>query len=254
VLLTWLGTSAEVGIYHAATQPAFVFTTILIGFNAILVPMIADLAEQRESDRLIELYRISTKWGLYTSVPFFLTLIFVPHAMIETVFGAEYLAGVTPMVILAVGKFIHAGAGAVGPLLNMTGYERRWMALAGVVLLLDLALARALIPPMGMTGAAIATAIAISTLLAAGVWQIRRVHGAWPYDRRHLKGLAATAVTAAALWVLRRAGLEQPAVELVLALVVSTSVFGGVLLALGLDDEDRQFVRQIRARVSRRGR
>ena len=40
LLLSVLRPANEVGIYQAATQPAFVFSTILVSFNAILVPMI----------------------------------------------------------------------------------------------------------------------------------------------------------------------------------------------------------------------
>ncbi len=251
LLLTGLRSSAEVGIYQATTQTAFVFSTILISFNAILVPMISELHETGERDRMAELYRISTKWGLYVGTPIFLTIAVAPKALVSSILGPEYLPGVVPMLLLSGAQLINAGTGAVGPLLIMTGHERRWLFFPIGALVVDVVLGLWWIPKWGIVGAAAATACAISGLFLIGVWQVHRVHDMVPYDRRYLKGVVATGVAAAAGWAV---GLWQSGEgwsELLWKGVTVTAVFGAVLFIAGFDEEDRVFLRVLQRQALR---
>ena len=82
--------ASEVGVYQAATQAAMLSAVVLGAFNAIFSPMIARLYHGGQSKRLRELYKISTKWGLYVSLPLFLVIVVAPQEVMSSVFGEAY--------------------------------------------------------------------------------------------------------------------------------------------------------------------
>ena len=233
---------AEVGIYQAASQSSLLFATILGAMNAIFSPMIAELIHQKEKQQLEELFRVSTKWGLYLSVPLFLTLCFVPREVMTVVFGLQYEGGYMLLVILAVAQLVNVGTGAVNILLIMAGYQKRWLVTSTVMLAVNIGLNALLIPQVGLVGAAVATAATVCGLFVAGLLQVRHLLKIWPYDGRYLKGFLATLLTALALWGLQSANVASPALALTLALVISGFVFSLTLLVTGLDSEDRHFI------------
>jgi O-antigen/teichoic acid export membrane protein len=242
----------EVGVYQAVSQASILFAVILGAFNSMLAPLISELHHRGERERLAMLYRVSTKWGLYLSLPFFLVLCAVPDDLLSLVFGGRYAGGALALVVLSVSHLVHAGTGAAALLLILTGHPKRWLALSAVAFALDLGLNLWLTPRYGMAGAATATTCAIGGLFLCALAQTRRVLGLWPYDRRYLKGIAAAAAAAATLLALPAAGIASPLARVAAAGLVSFGVFGGGLLLLGLDAEDREFIRRVRARLGGR--
>ena len=83
-------TPAETGVYQAVSQTSTVFAIILSAFAAIFLPLIADLYHKKEFARLEELFRISTKWGLYISLPVFVMLCVFPREILIYVFDGRY--------------------------------------------------------------------------------------------------------------------------------------------------------------------
>jgi O-antigen/teichoic acid export membrane protein len=241
--------AAEVGIYQAASRSSVLFGIIMSAFSAIFSPMISTLYHKKEMGRLDELFKISTKWGLYSILPLFLVICFVPREIMTVVFGSKYENGYLPLVILAVGQLINVGTGAVGLLLIMTGHQNHWFLISAVMLFTNIALNWLLIPRLGLVGAALGTVCAVGGLFSLGLFQVKRSLGLWPYDGRYLKGLLATALSAAALFLLGLVDVGSQMVKLLLTLIVSSGVFVTTLLLLGLDSEDRDFIRLVRARL-----
>ncbi len=250
LILGYFRPSAEVGVYHAVSQFSVLFAVLLAAIGAIGAPMIARFHHRGEIERLRELYRVSTKWALYLSIPAFLVIFTGPRELLTILFGADYATGWLALVILAGGQLVNAGTGTVNALLVMTGHQKMWLLLSATTLAVNIILNVTFIPRWGLNGAALATAIALVILFAAGVVQIRVVLGTWPYDSRVVKGIVATGVAAAALAALRlgSVALSLPAgAFLVLTVIVAALAFGGTLLGLGFDDEDRFLLQAILA-------
>lgn len=241
--------AAEVGIYQAVSQSSLLFPIIVSAFSAIFSPMIADLHYKHEVRQLDELFKVSTKWGLYLSLPLFLVICFAPREIMRVVFGARYENGWLPLVILAIGQLVNVGTGAVGLILVMVGHQKRWFMISGAAFLANIALNWVLIPRLGLAGAALGTACAISGLFFSGLIQVKHLLGIWPYERRYFKGLLATALAAGALLLLRTVPIDSPMFTLLLTATVSSGVFVIVLIVLGLDSEGREFIHLIRARL-----
>lgn len=243
--------AAEVGVYYAASQLSVSFVIILGGFASMFSPMAVELYHKGEIRRLQEVFRVSTKWALYMSLPPCLVMCLAPRQVMGGVFGSRYESGWPALVILALGQLINAGTGPSDALLVMTGGQGAWFKISGAMFVLSFTLAWILVPRLGLTGAAIATASAVSLTYLATVFVIRRRLGIWPYDRKYFKGLLAAAGAAAAVLVLGRVNLGRPLVNLIGLAIISAGVFATLMLGLGLDGEDRQFIGWFRTFLAR---
>ncbi len=245
VTLSYFRPIEEVGIYQAAAQISIVFIMVLGSVNSIFSPMIADKYHRNESDRLHELYRVSTKWSLYAILPLFGLILVVPEELLA-VFGSDYRAGALTLQIIGVGQLVNVATGAIGLLLSLAGYERTWLKICALFLGLNLLLNLLLVPSFGIIGAASASAITVAGMHSSGLYFVRKELGFWPYDRRHLKGLLAFLASMLAVLPLRDI-VQLPDLQLALfhALVAGV-VFLGVLLALGLQPEDKEVINSLK--------
>lgn len=259
VFLTWTDrliigyslTASDAGIFQAVSQSSIAFGVILSAFNAIFAPMIADLYHKQELGRLEELFRISTKWALYVSLPLFLVFIFAPQETLMLVFGTPFGEGAIPLMILAVSQLVDVGTGAVSFLLIMSGHQKQWLYTSGGVLIVNLIMNWMLIPQFGLVGAAIVRSVSIMALFLIGLFQVRYFLNLWPYDRRYFKGLLAASIAAFILYLLKSANVNPPALYLSLVILLAVGIFAGLLLLLGLDEEDREFIRLAKLRIKR---
>lgn len=245
--------ATDVGVFQAVTQLAILFIPIVGACDAIFSPMIADLQYKGEKERLGELYKVRTKWGYYLGAPLFLGIFYAPQEIMQLVFGNGYKGGYSTLLVLVVGQLPFVVAGAVALLLIMTGHQKRWFLVSIGMLFVNIVLDWLLIPRFGTIGAALSTACVMIGLFVFGLFQVRLTLRLWPYDRRHVKGFVATLLAVGALFVLKKAQISSPGMDVVLGFVVSTGTLGAGLYLLGLDAEDRHVVRSLLARL-RRGR
>lgn len=241
---------SEVGLYQAASQLSLLFTLVLGSFGLIFAPLVAQIHAAEDRPRLSELYRVSTKWGLYVTTPAFLVIVFIPRQVVEVTFGADFTAAWLPLVILTVGQQINAVTGSVGQLLIMSGNERLWLTVSGAAFGLNVVLNALMIPRWGLAGAAAATAIAIAGLFVAGLLFVRSRLQIWPYDRRYLKVAVATLATASLLALLRQLPFAHSGVALAAHLLISGSAFASVIALFPADPEEREILLLIRRRLA----
>ena len=251
VVIGFLRPASDVGVYQAASLSASIFPIILISFNAIFAPMIADLHARGERQRLEQVYRLATRWGIYLSLPFYLLMLAAPGEILQGVFGVGYAEGVLPMLILATAQWVSIGVGGVGVLLPMTGHEKPWLRVSAVAVSLHLAASFLLVPRLGIVGGALATGGALLCLYLGGLVLTRRRLGIWPYDARLMKGAWALIAGIAAVILARRISLSDPLLKVILLGVL---IAGAVLAALalkGLEPEERSLLESIKDKIWR---
>src|ERR1700686_2986195 len=121
--------------------------------------MTAVLPHRGEIKRLEEVFRVSTKWSLYVSIPPFLVMCFASRGVLSVLFGKPYEIGWAALIILGVGQLVNAGTGPVTGLLVMAGLQNHLFVISGASLGAGAAMCIFLIPRWGMAGAAVATAV-----------------------------------------------------------------------------------------------
>lgn len=225
LLVGYFRSQAETGIYMAASQISFLFAVVLMSFNAVFAPMIADLYHRGEQRRLNDLYRTSTRWGLLLGLPLFVVIAVDPAGLLRLLMGPRYLDGALPTLILAAGQLINLATGAVGFLLVMSGRQNRWLAASAAALVLNVSLNLVLIPRFGLEGAATATTISVAALFGFGLILVRRTMGLWPYDRSYLRLVLAAIATAAVVALPRWLGMELSIARTLLECAAAVAVF-----------------------------
>lgn len=237
---------AEVGTYQAAAQASVLLSVIEGAFNAVVAPRISFLYQSSLTKRLEQLYKVATKWMVYTSVPFALVFCFAPGKVLAAMYGARYTGGARPLIIFSIMRLFDVLAGPAGILLIFTARQKLFSVISGGGLLVCAILNYLLIPRFGSVGAALATASASIGMMMALMIAVRARIGAWPWDWRWAKGIVAIVMAAIALLLVRHIDLQLALLGVVFRLALSTTVFVGSLLLLGLDSEDREMIRTLR--------
>lgn len=160
-----LRTASETGVYSAASRTATLVSFILTAVIGVVAPIIGKC---HAAGQMRELERVLRRAIAGTTVVGLVVLICVlafAEPILKT-FGPDYLAGVGPLRILAVGYFINALTGPVGLALSLGGYQKIVAVNAAVVATLSVPAYLLLIPHLGGTGAAtvMATAVGVSNL------------------------------------------------------------------------------------------
>lgn len=251
LIVAYLLPASDVGVYQAASQFSIIFAMIISAVGVIFAPMASDLFHRQQTERLQEVFRVSTKWMLYLSIPPFLVTAFAPREVMVVLFGAQYAAGAAPLLILSLARLAHAASGSGNDLLVMAGKQNQWFVVSSSMLILNVALSFWWVPRWGLNGAALATLCAMSGMFLSLIWLIRRSLGVWAYDRRYLKGLAAALVTALTLLSLVQMHMASALAHLALLTLTAILVFGGGLWLMGLDTEDKAFIALLQARWRR---
>lgn len=155
-ILGLMVTLSDVGVFRMAASTSVLILMPLSLFNIIGMPMIASLhanGQQARLRRLLGAMALGMFGGvLLLSLPFFVA----GDYLLGRVFGSEFVAGNSPLVLLCLAGLVNAAFGLNAALLNMTGHQNRVTRASAVSLTLLLLSAPLLVQTHGLTGAAYA--------------------------------------------------------------------------------------------------
>jgi O-antigen/teichoic acid export membrane protein len=245
LMIGFLLTGSEVGIYNVAVLISGVLLFPLRGINQLVPPIISRLYENDEFDQIQSIYTTASRWGfIITLLPAVGILVY--REAILSVFGSSFLLGSASLVALSMGYVVKSAAGPSGYALMMT--DNQYLILINELLMtvLNVALNYVLILRFNILGAAVATAttrILINQLRVLEVWY---VEGLFPYSAAFLKPILAGVSTFVVLSSIERTMTMGLAVAV--GAVVGPLVFAVSLYLLGLEEIDEQFVTTLRAK------
>jgi O-antigen/teichoic acid export membrane protein len=185
------------------------------------------------------------------NLPIFLVMTAFPEAVLR-IFGDSFVVGASALVILASAELVNAATGTVGAIIDMSGRGLMKVINKGIMVALLIGANLALIPPLGLQGAALAVlvgAVTINVIRVSEVWWFARIQ---PYGWLTLKPIAAAAIAFGAGLLTNTA---IPAVGGFGNLVVNAAAvfvaYVASLVALRLPDEDKLVIRSAVRRVRR---
>jgi len=161
-----IGSPEEVGLYSAALKTAMLIGFIIVAVNTFTAPMLASLHTQGRLDELQRLLSRAAHMMFWPSLGIALVMLGFSGLLLG-LFGEEFIAARAAMAVLIVGQLVAAGAGTVGQLTDLTGYQRQGAWVRGWSALLTVLLSVVLIPYWGILGAAVA---ATGSLALKNVW------------------------------------------------------------------------------------
>ena len=240
----------EVGIYSVAASMVVFVGLFLQSINQIFAPTIAELFAKGEHDLLLRLYQTLTKWSLGLTIPLALGMMMFAKPLMG-IFGSDFREGWPVLAIATIGQLVNCGVGSVGFLLLMSDQQTRVFRAQAITVVITVGLNLALIPRLGLIGAAIATAATNTSLNLLWFWDVRKRLSLSPGRQGYISLILPTAVTILAL-VMVRFALQSRVPEIVLVLIgLSAGYIAFALTALrfALEPHDKILAATAYARI-----
>jgi O-antigen/teichoic acid export membrane protein len=150
----------EVGIYYAAAKTMALVAFIYFSVAQTLAHKFAEYHVAGDRRRLADFLAVAVRMTFWPSLGSILVLLVFGKPLLR-MFGHDFVSGYYLMFIIAVGLLARASVGPAERLLNMLGERHTCALIYGGAFAINLALCFALIPRMGIAGAAVAGAIAL---------------------------------------------------------------------------------------------
>ncbi|MEM9255719.1 MAG: oligosaccharide flippase family protein [Pseudomonadota bacterium] len=154
-----LAADSDVGMYRIAALMAGLVAMVLTVMNSVTAPRYAALHAEKRVDELRTLVHRTVVLTSLVAIPGALVLILGGDWLLRSVYGEAFSVAYVPLVILTVAQLANTILGPVGLLLNMAGFERDVFRVLLIALVVSLVLHILLVPTLGATGAALATAL-----------------------------------------------------------------------------------------------
>ena len=173
LMLGSLQSIADAGIYVPVNRGAQLINFVLMAISSALAPKIASLYA---AGKLIQLEATVVKTSKLAFLPTLLitTFLIAISSWYLSLFGTEFIAGRSALIILSVGQLIFTITGLGGLLLNMTGNEKYTAMTGGSSAILNTLLNYLFISRWGIVGAAVATSISLLLMNLCNIWLVRR--------------------------------------------------------------------------------
>lgn len=238
------------GIYGVAF---FISTALVLPFRAlykIAFPLLADYWKENDLPRMADFYRSTTRLntvlGCYLALGIGLNLDFIYAQM-----KPAYAAGATAVLVLLAGRLFDGITGVNGLIVVTSPRYRYDLIFNASLALLTVLMNLLLIPRLGLTGAAVAAALALLLINIARTWFVWYSFGLQPFDRRVPLILALAAGAGLVAWLVPMT--HNLLVTMLLRSTLLTVVYGGLLLATNAEPQVRLTLAKALDTLRRRG-
>ena len=196
IMLGYFKVPEVVGLYNTAYPLAQSLSSPPFALLLIYTPIVTALYSQNLMADLRRSYIIVTKWIALVTMPMFLVLCLYPEYVLNLLFGPTYTAAAPALRLLSIGFIIDTLPGPNLATLIALGESRfiMWTTLAAA--LVNIILNIALIPPLGIVGAAIASAASLTLLSAVKSVKLYASYRVQPLSKNLLKPLVASVILA----------------------------------------------------------
>lgn len=199
VMLGYLKNTGVVGQYAVAYKIPLALITFAALWASVLYPYASDVGP-REPERLRGELGLFASLSGVVALPFAVGALITGPALMPELFGVRFAASGTPFVLLTLAAALVMVTINYGTVAVAVGDERRYVVAVTLGAATNLVANFALIPPMGMAGAALAT---IGAEVVVFIYVYRRMRillgPIAPPPERLLRAAAATALMAAVL-------------------------------------------------------
>ncbi|MEA2476422.1 MAG: hypothetical protein QOC87_621, partial [Actinomycetota bacterium] len=253
LLLSAFSTNTQVGLFAIALALQGPGNVFLGGIVNIWAPVVTDLYERKEIDRLESLYQTVNRWVATFSFPIFVALMVTPEIFVRLFAGSAGHGAAEVVMLLAIGNIFYVGTGPTGYVLSMTGRPGINAINSAVSVAIYISLGIAVTQHHGAVGMAIIDSSVTALVNSIRVVEAYFLVGVQPFGRRFLKPVVASAAVAAIL-LAGRIALGTSAPVQGASLLVGLGAYVLILKSLGLDEEERHVLERIRRRAFRRGK
>jgi len=152
---------SQIGIYYAATKTLVLISFIYYAVSAAFAHRFSEAHFAGRRDQLEAFISEAVRWTFWPSLAM-AALLLLLGKWILTLFGAGFADGYPLLFVLALGLLARASVGPAERLLIMVGEQRVCAAIYATAFTVNLVLCFALVAWLGLIGAAISTATALT--------------------------------------------------------------------------------------------
>jgi O-antigen/teichoic acid export membrane protein len=162
ILIGFYLNNTEVGIYRTALQLASVGSFATLAFQTVLYPKISSWAAHGQVTDIEKALARSCTYSLFLAVPACVGGWILGESLLYYLYGASFIGGAIPLVFLLLIQVVNIFMFLGTMSLNALDHPRDAFIVTAVAALVNIVLNIVFIPMMGITGAAVATLIAIA--------------------------------------------------------------------------------------------
>ena len=242
LMLGYFTDVTTVGLYHPAMRTAGLLQALIVSFISIFAPLMSQLHSEGDFIEMSHLYKLVSRWLITFAIPISLVFIIYPSKMM-LLFGPDFIASGSVLVLLTVATFVQAAFGAAGPPLGMSGFTRLLFWNSFGVFILNIVLNVVLIPKYGILGAAWATLLSIVAISLIRVIQVRWILKLSFISSKMIKPVLSGVATGWCLCWIRPLVMDfHTLVTLLFVSIVSIMIFGFGLWIMKFEPEDKDFL------------
>ena len=250
LMLGYFKTPQVVGLYNAAYPLAMLISQPLAALLLVYTPIATSLYSQNLMAELRRNYAVLTKWLTLLTMPLFLVLCLFPEAVINLCFGTAYITATPALRILSIGFIVKNLFGPNGGTLLAIGDSRFMMWSVLTATIVNVLLNISLIPPLGIVGAAIASAISLTLMSIIISVRLYRLCRAQPLSKNLLKPLVASVVLALLFKAIVGSFLTITLWMLPLLFILYYAIYGtATVLTRSFDKEDIALLLEVEKRT-----
>ena len=187
LMLGYFLTAKDVAVYGAARPIASTLALVLGAANFLYFPLVSQLFGKNKMKEIKRTYAVITKWVTAITLPVFLVAFLFSRGVIWVLYGARYLDASPVLSILALTFFIYVAFGPSGLTLVIFGENRFVTFATATAAISNVVLNAALIPQLGVVGAAVATLVTFSILNILCSAKLLLKYGIHPFTMNYIK-------------------------------------------------------------------
>ena len=249
LMLGYFKTPDVVGVYNAAQPLAHLLSMTLSSMSFIYIPIISQLYSKNLIAELKRSYIILTKWIFLVTLPIFFVLFLFPDVVLNLLFGSRYIGAAVALQILAFGYFLNICLGFTYNTLLVLGKTKFLMWTLVISAIINIILNMVLIPPMGIIGAAIASAFSLIVTKILSLIKLYRFFEVHPFTKNYLKITGISVVFLFVFYILRDLVIMSFWMFMVLFVLFLVSYGLLVVFTKSFDEEDIMILLAIEKRL-----
>lgn len=215
-------------------------------FLAVVAPMFSEANAKKDFSGIQKLYCITTDWLMRLSLPLLIFLAVLAGPVLGMYGEAFQTQGAIPLYILLFAQLINLGCGPIGNVLNMAGQEAVMFRISIIQTIISVVGLTVLTPFYGLVGASVAILAGIAFVNIAALYVARKKLSLRWSDKKYLHWLVPVVSSVAFCIVLGEIIDNFGKFELLFYLVCNYLVFHLLHIVLGVNEDDREVVREFR--------
>lgn len=236
-ILGYFNSAVEVGYYNVAVPLAILLGFVPELFMRLFIPLVSKEYARGQIKTIRTISRQIGKWIFMVNIPVLFILILFPGAIINILFGEEYLPAANALRVLAIGSFSYSISLVSMNLLTMKGKSKSILYTFIYASIINIILNLMLVPKYGLMGASVATTLSYLILGGIFFYQTSKQLKIIPVKKEMIKIGIYGIIVFLLLYLIIKNG-NYSFVSMIVMASVSCFIYALLIILTGLDKND----------------